>query len=147
MAGLTAASRARTHLSSGSSVSRAGARASPAAGSEAGARRRRGPGVAAALPLNAEWLAGQATAAAAIVAAANHMGWLDVAPADDEGAGGGECPSCGGTGRAACACTQWSDDGEGCGACNFTAVAPCRSCGGGGRRVAVPIRIRSDDNN
>jgi hypothetical protein len=52
-----------------------------------------------------------------------------------------ECPRCDGTGRTACSCTRWSDDGEGCGACGYTGLTVCPACRGGGRAVRVTVKI------
>ena len=51
------------------------------------------------------------------------------------------CPKCEGTGRAACSCTRWSSDGEGCGSCGYTGVTACPACRGGGRAVRVTVKI------
>ncbi|GMH32672.1 hypothetical protein BSKO_00506 [Bryopsis sp. KO-2023] len=54
------------------------------------------------------------------------------------------CPACGGTGYEACMCTRWSDEDVGCNGCGNTGYTRCRSCGGGGTAVPVPISIRRD---
>ncbi|OUS45371.1 hypothetical protein BE221DRAFT_116063 [Ostreococcus tauri] len=60
---------------------------------------------------------------------------------EDEGDENEECPKCEGSGRAACACTRWSSDGEGCGTCGYTGITACPACRGGGRAVRVTVKI------
>ena len=51
------------------------------------------------------------------------------------------CNMCEGTGRTECACTRWSDDGEGCESCGYSGVTFCPACRGGGRAVRVTLEI------
>ena len=61
------------------------------------------------------------------------------------GSGREDCPTCEGTGYATCACTKWSNDGEGCGACNYTCRTICPSCRGGGKGVRATLELKIDD--
>ena len=61
------------------------------------------------------------------------------------GSGREDCPTCEGTGYATCACTKWSNDGEGCGACNYTCRTICPSCRGGGKGVRATLDLKIDD--
>jgi len=61
------------------------------------------------------------------------------------GLGREDCPTCEGTGYATCACTKWSNDGEGCGACNYTCRTICPSCRGGGKGVRATLDLKIDD--
>ena len=57
------------------------------------------------------------------------------------------CNMCEGTGRAVCACTRWSNDGEGCETCGYTCVTFCPACRGGGKamRVTLEIPVENDE--
>ena len=61
------------------------------------------------------------------------------------GSGREDCPTCEGTGYATCACTKWSNDGEGCGTCNYTCRTICPSCRGGGKGVRATLDLKIDD--
>lgn len=70
-----------------------------------------------------------------------------VAPEQDQLHGREACPACGGTGYETCFCTKWSDGDVGCSACAQTGYMKCRSCGGGGTAVPIPITVRRDGPN
>jgi len=59
---------------------------------------------------------------------------------------GEPCPTCGGTGLETCFCNRWSDGDAGCQSCNHTGYRKCRSCGGGGTAVPIPLNVRKDDS-
>lgn len=54
------------------------------------------------------------------------------------------CPACGGTGYEVCFCSKWSDGDAGCNTCGHTGYMRCRSCGGGGTAVPLPITVRKE---
>lgn len=57
------------------------------------------------------------------------------------------CPSCGGSGYEACMCTRWSDNDAGCGICEGTRAMKCKSCGGGGMKIPILLRIPAESRN
>lgn len=59
---------------------------------------------------------------------------------------GEACPACGGTGLETCFCSRWSDGDVGCRSCNHTGYMKCRSCGGGGTAVPIPLTVSKDDS-
>jgi hypothetical protein len=67
------------------------------------------------------------------------------APQDRTQSNRQECPSCNGTGYEPCACRRWNDGDVGCSSCNKTGYMTCRSCGGGGTAVPIPLAIRKHD--
>lgn len=71
----------------------------------------------------------------------------NVAPEQDRLEGREPCPACGGTGVELCFCTKWSDGDAGCNACAHTGYTKCRSCGGGGTAVPIPIALRKDPSD
>lgn len=48
---------------------------------------------------------------------------------------------CRGSGSVECMCTRWSDDDCGCGICQGSGRMSCHSCGGGGGKVPIVLRI------
>lgn len=68
----------------------------------------------------------------------------NLAPEQDRLKGREPCPTCGGTGYESCFCNKWSDGDVGCNTCGYTGYMKCRSCGGGGTAVPVPITVRED---
>lgn len=68
----------------------------------------------------------------------------NLVPEQDRFQGREPCPTCGGTGYEACFCSKWSDGDVGCNTCGYTGYMKCRSCGGGGTAVPVPITVRED---
>ena len=61
------------------------------------------------------------------------------------GAQGPNCSTCGGTGKVACPCAQWSDGDVGCRTCAGSGRTSCRSCRGSGtsRRATVRVAVRA----
>lgn len=55
-----------------------------------------------------------------------------------------DCPTCEGSGFSTCPCTKWSNDGEGCGNCNYTCRTICPSCRGGGKGVRATLDLKVD---
>ena len=94
----------------------------------------------AALPhaFETSWWVEQAATCGVILAA---YGAMATTRGGEDGDAEEECPRCDGTGRTACSCTRWSDDGEGCGACGYTGLTVCPACRGGGRAVRVTVKI------
>lgn len=57
-----------------------------------------------------------------------------------------ECSTCNGTGVVECTCSKWSDGDVGCATCKGSGKASCHHCGGGGRGVPIPVRIRAESD-
>ena len=88
----------------------------------------------------ATWFVEQAMITAAVLA--GYAQYLrEVGNEDDDERNGETCPRCEGSGRTECACTRWSSDGEGCGACGYTGRMACPACRGGGRAVRVLVKL------
>lgn len=51
------------------------------------------------------------------------------------------CPRCSGSGYEPCMCTKWSDGDVGCTSCQHSGFMKCRSCGGGGKGIPIPVTV------